>query len=281
MLRFLTDPALADFGRPALFAGVGIAALCGLLSVLVVLKRMAFIGQGVSHSALGGLGVAAAAGVLGASTGLDLVWQFAIVGGFCLASGLLMGVLTRRDEGAEADTAIGVVLVGSMSIGSLLLKAFSRGSVEWESFLFGAILGVSWAEAWMAWALAAVTLGVLWYFRRPLVFWAFDGATARAMGVREGAMNLLLLTLLTLATVAVMRLAGVVLATAMLVLPGAAALRVSRRSGTVMTLAAVFSLAGAVGGLLVAFERDWLPGASIVCVLCAIYAACWAIGARR
>jgi ABC-type Mn2+/Zn2+ transport system permease subunit len=112
----------------------------------------------------------------------------------------------------------------------------------------------------------------LWIVRRPLIFWAFDPPAAAAWGVRGKVMNVLLMTLLAIATVTAMRLAGVVLATAMLVLPGAIALRLSKRSGRVVILAGATALLGVLGGLVLSFELgNWPPGASIVCVMSALF----------
>ncbi|CAG1007853.1 Manganese transport system membrane protein MntB [Phycisphaerales bacterium] len=276
---------------PGVVTGLAIAALCSLLSVLVVLKRLAFIGQGISHAAFGGVGIAAAAGlVVGAGLtprllGVEIGPQsaigvtFGIVFLFCLASALLIGWLSERGQ-TEADTAIGIVLVGAMAVGAILLHSSQTG-VSWETFLFGSIMGVEWIDAGIGWGVALVTLLTLWLFRRPLLFWAFDPAVARAMGVHERTMNFLLMTLLALATVTAMKLAGVVLATAMLVLPGAISLRLSVRSGVVIALAVAGALVGVIGGLVVSFEFDWPTGPSIVCVLALLFAGAKAAEAMR
>lgn len=280
--RFLTEEGLRGLFWPGVVTGLAIAALCSLLSVIVVLKRLAFIGQGVSHAAFGGVGLAAAAGlVVGAGMtprvlGLAISPQagigvtFAIVFLFCLGSALLIGWLSERGQ-TEADTAIGIVLVAAMAVGAILINA-SKSGVSWETFLFGSILGVEWTDAAIGWAVAAMVFAALWFWRRPLLFWAFDPAVAQAMGVRGRVMNLLLMTLLAMATVTAMKLAGVVLATAMLVLPGAISLRLSVRSGVVMALAVAASLTGVIGGLVVSFEFDWPPGPGIVCVLTLMFA---------
>lgn len=291
-LEYLTNPDLRGLYWPSVVAGVAIALLCAQLSVLVVLKRLAFIGQGISHAALGGVGLAAVVGVLGATTPGAYLAQFLIVLATCFGAGLLIARLTgdagdRGDAAGEADTAIGVVLVASMSLGAILLHVSSRASrtpISWESFLFGSILDLGWSDAILAMGVAAITLGVLWWVRRPLLFWAFDPVAARAMGIRDRAMGMLLLSLLALATVTAMRLAGVVLATAMLVLPGAVALKLSTRWTRVLVLALVAALAGVLGGLVASFELDWLPGASIVAVLSLLFAVAWCVqrfGARR
>jgi ABC-type Mn2+/Zn2+ transport system permease subunit len=272
-LRYLTDPALMGFYWPGVVAGLAIGLVCSLLSPLVVLKRLSFVGQGISHAAFGGIGVAAAVGVVGGAASSSL--QFSIVLAFCLAAALLIGWLIERGA-AQADTAIGIVLVGSMTLGALLIAwAATRGrggSVSWESILFGSIMAVNREDAAIAWAAAAGILLAAWWFRRPMLFWAFDEPAARAFGVPTAAMKYLLIILLTLAIVTAMKLAGVVLATAMLVLPGAAALRLSDRFVSVLALALGAGLLGVVGGLVLSFESGVLPpGACIVAVLVAVF----------
>lgn len=271
-IDYLTDPMLAGMYWPSIVTGLALAVMCALLSVLVVLKRMAFVGQGVSHAAFGGMGVAA---VLSAAVGSTAALgvspgQYAIVFAFCLGSGLLMALLARKGH-IEPDTAIGIVLVASMALGSLLIFA-TRSTVQWESFLFGSILQVAWLDALVAGAVCMLVLATLVVVRRPLVFWAFDENAARAWGVRTRLMQLILMVMLTLATVTAMRLAGVVLATALLVLPGAAALRLSRDFRRVLFLALAAGIVGVLAGIVIGFEIDVPPGACIVCALTLIFA---------
>lgn len=279
-VRYLSDPVMAEMVWPVVVTGLAVAALCALLSVLVVLKRLAFIGQGISHAGFGGMGLAAVLGLVGAGasqTAGAAAGQFFVVLAVCLISALLIGLLSER-TGAEPDTAIGIVLVATMAAGVVLIRR-AQSPVSVEGFLFGDILAVSWTDAAIGWGVALGMLATLWLTRRPLLFWSFDPAVARSLGVRERRMSLLLMVLLGLVTVTAMKLAGVVLATAMLVLPGAIALRVSRRWGPVLALAAVAAFVGVLGGLVVSFELDWPPGAAVVGVLCALFALAW--GASR
>lgn len=272
-IEYFSSPEMRELYLPGVVTGVAIATLCSLLSVLVVLKRLAFVGQGISHSAFGGVGLAATLGASGAILGAHPLGQFAIVTAFCLAASLLIGAMSKRGQ-TEGDTAIGIVLVASMALGAVLLSRAARSGgrgVSWESFLFGGILDVAWSDAGLAWGIAAAVLLTLWWIRRPLVFWAFDEPAAQAWGVPARAMNTLLMVMLCLATVTAMKLAGVVLATAMLVLPGAIALRWSRRAGRVLTLAALTAVTSVLGGLVLSFEASWPPGPSIVVLLTALF----------
>ncbi|MEX2217783.1 MAG: metal ABC transporter permease [Phycisphaerales bacterium] len=280
----LIDPVAFAMWGPPVVAGIAIAVVTAALSPLVVLKRLSFVGQGISHAAFGGIGIAAVLG-LSASGAVGGHAQFLVVLAFCLLSGLAIAWLMQRSAG-EADTAIGIVLVGAMALGAILIEAGSRlhgrPPPAWEGVLFGSILSVDWADAGAAWLTAGAILAVAWLARRPLLFWAFDESAAPAFGVRAPAMKYLLVVLLTLAIVTAMKLAGVVLATALLVLPGATALRLSDRLPTVMALALLVALAGVVGGLGASALISVLPpGACMVGVLVVLFGVARAAQAAR
>lgn len=280
----MIDTLLGDpLARDALLAGVAVVTMCAVLSVLVVVKRLGFVGQGVSHSAFGGVGVASIAAIfvpasIGAAA-FDGV-QFGIVALFCIAAALGMAALSRRPQTSE-DTAIGMFLVGSMALGAILLHASGAIAARvgrpptaqsWESILFGSILLISRYETIAAWLIAAGVLAVAWWVRRPLLFWAFDEESAAAFGVRTGAMRAVLMVLLAIAVVVAMRLTGVVLATALLVLPGAAALRLCERLWSTVLVSVAFGVAGLIAGLTLSIRLDWPTGPCIVGMLTVLYA---------
>jgi ABC-type Mn2+/Zn2+ transport system permease subunit len=286
-IRYLSDPAFAGLYWPGIIAGLAMALMCAVLSVLVVLKRLAFIGQGISHAGFGGIGVAAILGLTASATAaapLHGIPQFLIILSFCIAASLLIGFISRPtgrgQPSTHADTAIGIVLVATMALGAILVAASRRG-LAWESFLFGSLLQVGPWDAAIAWLLAAFTIATLLLARRGLLFWAFDEPAAEAFGVRVGLCRFTLLFLLALATVAAMKLAGVVLATALLVLPGAIALRLSHRLSTVLALSLASAVLGLIAGVILCFETDWVPGPCIVGVLSLMFAAAFALGGRK
>ncbi|GJQ29286.1 MAG: ABC transporter [Phycisphaerae bacterium] len=281
-LRYLVDPMLRDLYWPGVVTGLAVACIGSLLSVLVVLKRLAFVGQGVSHAAFGGAGLVAVLGLIAGAgaeptlaghpvtPGVATTLSFIVVVLVCLGSALLIGVIADRGS-TEPDTAVGIVLVVMMSAGAVMIH-LSGSPVSWESFLFGSVMGLTWRDAALAWGVALAISTSLWGTRRQLLFWAFDPEVARVAGVRDRVMNAVLMTLLALAIVTAMKLAGVVLATAMLVLPGATALRWSDRLWPAVLLALGASLAGVVAGVVLSFETDWPTGPCIVAVLGAMYA---------
>lgn len=291
-IEYLTGPNAALFA-PAVWAGIAIALLGGLLSVPVVLRRMAFIGQGVSHAAFGGVGLATVLGLMGGPGGAGAGGGGAallLIGVFCVGAALGIAWMSEH-TGAREDTIIGVFLVGSMALGALLLHLHQRlnksgagAAPPVDELLFGSILAVRPVDAVLAWIVAGAIVGILAWNRRELLFWAFDEPAAEAFGVNAGRMRLLLLTVLGVSIVISMKLAGVVLATALLVLPAAAALRLSRRWGVVMGLATVLGLLGVVGGMVLSFEADLPPGPAIVASMIVLFALAevWArLVARR
>lgn len=277
-IEYLFGPSAPMFW-PGVLAGAAIALQGAALSVLVVLKRMAFIGQGVSHAAFGGIGLAAALGLAAGA------W-YPVVAAFCVATALGVAWATGR-RSSRSDEMIGLFLVGSMALGALLLTLHVRSSPGgrttpgWDSILFGSIFAVQRGDAAIAWGSAAATIGAMFVWRRRLVFWAFDEQAAEAFGAPTRAMQALLLTLLALAVVTAMKLAGVVLATALLVAPGAAALRLSARLGPVFAWSCGIALLGMGAGLGASFEMDLPPGACVVGALIVLYALACVVGAAR
>ncbi len=285
-IEYLTSPDLASAFWAVVVTGLMIALFAGALSVLVVVKRLAFIGQGVSHAAFGGVGLAYLIGVgagNGVGAGLGLL---AVLLAFSLAAALGIAWLGER-SGARTDTAIGIVLAVSMALGFVLLReAGARAAVTGspappaiEGVLFGSVASVSWFDAGLAAVTCLGVLGVLFLVRRPMLFWAFDERVCEAFGAPGNRMRILLLCLLAIAVVVTVKLAGVVLATALFVLPGAIALRLADRLWVVVGLALAAAVVGMLGGLVVSFELDLQVGPGVVLVLAGMYAIALGVGA--
>lgn len=293
LLELLTS---ADMGpmraiyATALLAGLAIVVLCGVLSVLVVVKRLGFVGQGVSHSAFGGIGVAAVLAALGAIQPAGTA-EFAVIVAFCVLAALGMASVSDRRT-TPVDSAIGMFLVGSMALGAVLVQvsqpiARAMGNPpmtrSWESILFGSILAAGRADALLAWGVALALLACVWWVRRPMLFWSFDEESAAAFGVPARRMRLALMVVLAVAVVTAMKLAGVILATALLVLPGATAMRLSDRLWPVVGLSVASGVVGLLAGFAASIELDWQAGPSMVLVMTGLFfgAAGWSRLVRR
>ncbi|MCX5661865.1 MAG: metal ABC transporter permease [Planctomycetota bacterium] len=272
-----------SFARNAMLAGLAIGSVCSLLSVIVVLKRMAFIGEGVSHAGFGGVGTAIFLGLAG-------LRQDLVVFAFCLATAIAIGVLSRRRR-VDPDSAIGILLVAAMSWGVLmdnlrstfqqhawyqqLVSAVGDPAARppgYEQLLFGSLLNVGQQGVWLAFGLGFAVLLVAAALFKEIIFFAFDESSSRVFGVRTGAIYYTILTLLAVTIVISIRLAGFVLVSALLVIPGSTALMLSRRLGPVFFWSWLIGTGGTVGGLLLALEAGNLsPGACIVGVLCLVF----------
>lgn len=264
---------------PPVVAGVAIACMCSTLSVLVVLKRMSFVGQGISHAAFGAVGltaVLAAAGFGFGTLGTEVMILF-----FSILAAVVIAFITAKGEKAtiKADTAIGIVLAATMAAGFLLVHqaevmAEATGGEmprEIEDVLFGSMSDVGWGSAGLAWTGTVAVLIAMYANRKSLLFWAFDEPAAEAFGVPTGKMRTLLMVLLAVAVVTTMRLAGVVLATAMLVLPGATALALSNKFSRVLVASLVAALTGILAGIMLSMQLNIQIGPAIVVAQCTIF----------
>ena len=270
--EYLFEPVNAGLFWPGVAAALIVALLCAPLSLYVVLKKMAFIGQGVSHAAFGGVGLALYVAAI-AGTGGWSGWHQLAVLVFAAAAGLGISVLSKRQG---TDTAIGIVLAVCMAVGFELYRLAAgvaartpgvAGPPGIEDVLFGSVLNVTTGGAVATGIAAFLVLGSLWFVRRPLTAWAFDDATAGSLGIRGERMRALLLLMLSVAVVATMQIAGVVLATAMLIIPGVIGLSWGRTIRGAVVWSVVSAVLGVVVGLLVTFELGVQPGPSVVLVM--------------
>jgi len=266
--------------RDALITGAAVGIVCSLLSVIVVLKRLAFIGQGISHAGFGGVGTAV---LLGVAPGVP---QDLLVLLFCVGAAILIGALSRR-RAVEVDSAIGILLVAAMAWGVLATDlSAALGQYAWyvqlvgppqarpgfEALLFGSLLSVGSGQMLMALALCATVIVAFIATLKEILFYTFDETSSRVFGVRTTVVHYLLLGLLSLTIVISIRLVGFVLVSALLVLPGATANLLTRRLRWAFALSLAVGMIGTVGGLLVSLEVGNLSsGPCIVVVLCIIF----------
>ncbi len=248
MIEFLAFP----FFQRALLAGAIAALLCGALSFFVVLRRLAYAGSGISHAAFGGVALATLAGLP------------PLVGG--LAAAVLVALATARASGgglATEDSAVGVFTVAAMAAGVVAI-GFLRTNVDLFGLMFGNILTVAPADLAILGATASLVLLTLAARFRPLLLASIDEDGARAAGVDVKAMRLLLLVLIGVSIVAALKVVGLLLVSALLVLPGAVARPLTARWPAFLLGSIGAALAMVLGGLLASVGLDVAPGAAII-----------------
>jgi ABC-type Mn2+/Zn2+ transport system permease subunit len=239
----------------------------------------------VSHAGFGGVGTAWLLSLAIPALGSEAA-AYAVAVAFCLTMALAIGWVSRRDR-LNADAAIGIVLVASMAWGFVALRVYEhagrpRGaSSGWDFYLLGEISLSTQATIAGVCVSAAVVLG-LWVLAKEVLFDCMDPNLAEVSGVRAGFVHYLLMLMLALMIVVGMRLAGYLLVTALLVLPGATALMVSRRLKVVMGVSVVVSLVGVLCGLALQARYRFLPpGPPMVLVLVAQFGAAYLWGTLR
>lgn len=268
-MNWLIEPFRYPFMQSAALAGVLVGVTCAVLGVYVVLRRMAFIGDAMAHTILPGL-------VIAYLQNLNLFFG-AIVAGLVTALGI--GWLSRRREIRE-DTAIGILFTGMFALGILLISTV-RSFRDFTHMLFGYILGVTNEQLIVIAAIAVIVLGVLALFHKELELTSFDPTHAEVIGLDAGRMRLLLLVLMALAVVGAIQAVGVVLTSALLVVPAAAASMLTQRLPRMMLLSAAIAVVSAVVGLLISYHFDVASGATIVLTCIACFLAAWGIGSLR
>lgn len=262
--------AIPIFQR-ALLAGSVLAALLALLGVLVTARGLAYLGDGLSHAAFGGI-------ALGMFLGLRAPLLVAIP--FTALAAMAIGALRRRG-GFRSDVAMAILFAVCFALGVVLLKKAKRteGTFDPEQLLFGNILLVGADDLWIVLGIATVTLGFVVFAWTRLAYATFDEELARLGGIEVGWLESALLALLAAVIVAAIRLAGVVLVSAFLVVPAAAGRVVGRTLVGVAVWAMLAGIVGVVGGFAVAHELEWPEGAAIVLILASIFGG--AVSVRR
>jgi ABC-type Mn2+/Zn2+ transport system permease subunit len=270
--------AIAQFAfmRQALVAAIIVGGLCSVLSVYVVLRGMAFIGDGIAHAAFGGI----ALGLLIFGTEAATSYKITLVtAAFALAVAVLIGVVSRRG-GLSTDSAIGIFFAFSMALGVFLVGLRKMYTADLMTYLFGSILAVTRSDLILMAVLAALIMGFVALSYKELIYYSFDPQMAWASGLPATFFHYALLTMLALTIVASVKVVGVVLVSSFLVIPGATARLVCARFGTMMAVAVVFGITSAFLGLYVSHLWNVPTGATIVITQFIGFSVAWIAALR-
>ncbi|GAB4251869.1 MAG: metal ABC transporter permease [Thermoleophilia bacterium] len=250
------------FMQRALLAGLTIGFLCAVVGVFVTLRSMSFFSDAISHAALAGI-------ALGVLVGMNPVTAAVI---FCVVVAVGITYLTFRTE-LTSDTVIGVFFSGSMALGVLVI-GFQKGyQTDLLSYLFGDILSVSVLDVGLALALTLVVVGLIFRRSSLLIKVAFNRDLARVEGVNAVAWDYLFMTLLALTVAVSLKIVGIVLVSALVIVPAAAARNLARDFRRLMGLAAGIGLVSAAAGLVASYYLNTPSGPTIVLVAIVFFIA--------
>jgi manganese/iron transport system permease protein len=269
MIDWLIAPFRFGFMQTALLAAVLIGLACASIGVYVVLRRMAFIGDALSHTILPGVVVAYLGG-----------WSLsvgALLAGICTALGI--GWLSRREVIRE-DTAIGVVFTGMFALGVLLMSTV-HSFRDFTHILFGNILGVTTEDLILIAVITAGVLLLLLLFHKELELTSFDPIHAEVIGLKTARLRYLLLVLLAFTVVNSIQVVGVVMTSALLITPAAAASLLTHRLWRMMGIAVLIAITSGVIGLYASFYASVSSGAAIVLACTGFFFLAWLWQALR
>ncbi len=264
-MNWLLQPLHFSFMRSAFLAVVLVGLTCAVLGCYVVLRRMAFIGDAIAHTALPGIVVAYLQGIN--------VFFGALVAGLLTALGI--GWLSGREELRE-DTAIGVLFTSMFALGVLIISK-SRSFRDFSNMLFGDVLGVTHLDLLFFATIAVLVLGTVALIYKELELTSVDPSYAVVIGLRARWVRNLLLVLLSLAVVTGIRAVGVILISALLITPSAAASLVTRSLLQMMVVGSLIAVASGVIGLYASFYYNVAAGASIVLAGSGLFAVAFSI----
>lgn len=271
-MSWFTDPFLLEIQRRALIEVVLAGSLSGLLGTYVVLRRLGFMTDALSHAVLPGVVVAFLAAGAGA------VLYGAMVAG--AAAAVVIGLITR-DQRVRQDAAIGIVLSGGFALGVVLISTVRTYASALEDFLFGNVLLVSSEDLVLTVAVAGLVLVLVLIFHRRFLLRSFDPEGSQAMGLPGVALDLLLLLLLAATVVVSLRAIGNILVVAFLITPAATARLLSDRVPALMLGSALIGAGTGVIGLVAAYHLNVAAGSFIVCLSTAVFLAVLVLEPRR
>lgn len=244
---------LDDFFLRAILAGVGVALVAGPLGCFIVWRRMAYFGDTLSHAAL--LGVALAF-LLEINITLAV---FAV----CTIISLLLLTLQKRG-GLSSDALLGLLAHSSLALGLVCLAFMTWVRMDLMGFLFGDILSVSRLDIGLIYGGGAAVLGVLVMIWQPLFAATVSADLAEAEGLKPARANLIFMVLMATVIAIAMKIVGVLLITALLIIPAATARRLATGPEQMAVLAAIAGAVAVLAGLFGSLEFDTPSGPSIV-----------------
>lgn len=259
-----------DFIVRAMLGGIGVALIAGPLGCFLVWRRMAFFGAALSHSAL--LGVA-----VGFVLGINLIAGILV---FCLLVAVLL-IMLERQRMLASDTLLAILAHGALALGIVSVARLEHLRIDLMGYLFGDILAVSLQDLILIYALVAITALVLALIWRPLLSATVLEDVAAVEGVPVTRVRLIFVLLIAAVIAVGMKVVGILLIVSLLIVPAAAARRLSRTPEQMALTATLIGAASVAGGLLASLRWDLPAGPSIVIVAVSVFTVITAWPRRR
>jgi zinc transport system permease protein len=256
MFEILASP----FMQKAFIAGMLVSVLSGMLSVFIVLRKMSFIGAGISHAAFGGVAI-------GFFTGINPILS-ALIYTILIAVGIES--VSRTGKLAQ-DVSIGIFYSVSMALGIALISISESYNVDLFGYLFGNILAITNEEILISLVLFSVLTLLLISFLKELFFSTYNEELAQVSGIRVRLLNVFFFIALAITIVLSIRVVGIILVSALLVIPGATARLFARNLFSMILLSCAAGAGSVFAGLFISYQFDIAPSACIVLTASALF----------
>ncbi len=242
-----------EFFLRSVLAGIGVALLAGPLGCIVVWRRMAYFGEALAHSALLGVGL----GFM-----LDVNPSLAILV-FCVLMAVLL-VMMERSKMVSTDTLLGYISHAALALGLLVTASLETIRVDLMGYLFGDVLAVTWTEVSEIYILGVLVLGILAWIWRALLSLTVNEELAAVEGVAVERTKLIYVLLVAGVIAVGMKVIGILLIISMLIMPAAAARRISNTPEGMAMMAALLGVVSVISGMWMSWEWDLAAGPAIV-----------------
>ena len=260
LVGFLLDPFRYEFFVRGLVAATVVGGLCGLVGGFVVLRRMSYIGHGLSHSVFGGAVVSYVMG-----------WNFYVGAGLWgFFSAVLINWTARRRQ-IGGDAAIGIVTTASFAIGVAIISKARRFTRNFDAALFGNVLGVAPEDVFVVVGVTLLVVVLIVLAYRQLLFMTFDPEVAPLYGVPSEWADALLSLILAATVIASMQILGVTMIAAIIVVPAVTARLLTDSFARMLVLATLIGLLCGLMGMLLSYYLDVASGATVVLTAAALF----------
>lgn len=247
------------FVQKGLITGIAIAVICSLMGVFLVLRRYSLFGDAISHMAFGGISV-------GMLIGVYPMWTAFVVS----VLGALGITKLKKSTKISGDAAIAVLLVSGFGIGVLLISATDGFKVDLFSFLFGSIFLISLEDMTFILGISAGIIATLVVLRKQLLHFTFDEEQAKVSGLNVDRLNYVFVILASVTVITSMRLVGILLISALIVLPNITSMMFGKGFKKTIAISISISVFSVVSGIITSYYLDLAPSGTIVMISVAI-----------
>ncbi|MBA0908508.1 MAG: metal ABC transporter permease [Nitrosarchaeum sp.] len=241
--------------QKALIAGIAVAIICSFMGTFLVLRRYSLFGDGIAHVSFGGISI-------GLFLGIAPLWTAFVV---AILGGLGLQKL-RQSTKISGDAAVAVTLVSGLAIGVILVSASGGFSVDIFSFLFGSILLISFEDTALIIGISAGIIATLVILQKQFLHLTFNEEQAKIAGLNVSVLNYIFVVLAAVTVVTSMRLVGILLISALIVIPNIAAMMFGKGFKKTVGISISMSVFSVIVGILLSYYLNLAPSGTIVII---------------